>query len=397
MRTVFCWLHPLHSMETDRGPEGCGRGINWGRAFVREVFWGNVLSCTLALVVCKYYFFFFFLEISFIYSWETQGEGEAVSLRGSLVRDLIPKSRIRTWAESIRSTTEPLRGPEDCFSTPQSLLQMSHNAQPSRQRLRGSQPSSRGRGDLRGLGLLALALWALLAMGSLWAGEWRQFLRCAGAFVFSCIAGVHLFCRERFWTPVLSCWDVAARPAWLISSTKCWAVEAAKTCVWSLKALRWRPCLASRVRGASCPWASRSGGGGPPSPRHLSGTKLANLGPRYHIPDRSQKDPQSKSGRGFCCWETRGTGDRDFAAGGEEARRSGRGTHLAGLSLESWALGDHPGRLAVFLLVAPQHVPRSWNLTWGLLRPTEQQNVFSCLWTPSYLRRERFTDSFDVI
>ena len=81
--------------------------------------------------------------------------------------------------------------------------------------------------------------------------------------------------------------------------------------------------------------ASRSGGGGPPSPRHLSGTKLANLGPGYHIPDRSQKDPQSKSGRGFCCWETRGTGDRDFAAGGEEARRSGRGAHLAGLSLES--------------------------------------------------------------
>ena len=62
MRTVFCWLHPLHSMETDRGPEGCGRGINWGRAFVREVFWGNVLSCTLALVVCKYYFFFFSLR-----------------------------------------------------------------------------------------------------------------------------------------------------------------------------------------------------------------------------------------------------------------------------------------------------------------------------------------------
>ena len=69
--------------------------------------------------------------------------------------------------------------------------------------------------------------------------------------------------------------------------------------------------------------------------RRLNGTKLANLGPGYHIPDRSQKDPQSKSGRGFCCWETRGTGERDFAAGGEEARRSGRGAHLAGLSLES--------------------------------------------------------------
>ena len=54
-----------------------------------------------------------------------------------------------------------------------------------------------------------------------------------------------------------------------------------------------------------------------------------------HPRQRSQKDPQSKSGRGFCCWETRGTGDRDFAAGGEEARRSGRGAHLAGLSLES--------------------------------------------------------------
>ena len=159
------------------------------------------------------------------------GRGRSRLPAGSLMWDWIPKSRIRTWWKADAQPLSHSGARKTTFPHPRVFCKCPVMLSRPGNVWGEASPGQGDRGDLRGLGLLGHALWALLAMGSLWAGEWRQFLRCTGAFVFSCIAGLHLFCRERFWTQALCCWEVAARPAWLISSTKCWALEAAKTCV----------------------------------------------------------------------------------------------------------------------------------------------------------------------